>query len=462
MNLFKKMWAGISGKKFYNGNVISSNLYSLIEGGSNISPAQAIYFYKMVAPVFTAVELIANGFASIQPHIIDNKSGDIVDDKYPDFFNLLRHPNADITQIEYMKALASYYLITGNTYTVATGDVNRQPLEIYIGEPQGVNIQMSNKDMFPLYYNIYSQTQNLSFERQENTNGLIYYTKDKLKQIWHIKNFSTDSCSYYGLSKLQPIFYEIKQYLQSNIHNLSLLEKGARLSGLLVSKTEIGQNNRDYVRQQFSGNNQGASNAGSIAFIDGADIDFKELSLSNKDMDFRELKNDMVKIVALTLGIPLPLISNEAMTMNNYKEAKLALFDDSILPHTKRIYGELENFLFPRFKIDSEKYDLIYNENEISALSIRKSEEIKIKKDSNVLTINEIRALYGYEPIMDGDKLYQPFNLVPLGTGQSLLNAQKASREKFYNIMVNYKDEFGNRLYNDIEIKDMADKYNLG
>jgi hypothetical protein len=157
------------------------------------------------------------------------------------------------------------------------------------------------------------------------------------------------------------------------------------------------------------------------------------------------------------------------MTYSNYAEAKLTLYDNGVLPLTKDLYECLARVLYPRFKMDTTRFTLFYDENEIPALAPRRDDAIKKKKDTGVLTIDELRGLQGYAPLEEGAGavLYQPAMLIPVGAptpvpASTLPSAgQKTTREKFITILSSELDFKGARIYSDAEILEMADKRGL-
>ena len=457
MNLIKKAWHKLTGKKSAVSafDVFDKYLNSFLSGGINISPFQALEFYNMVSPVSTGIDMIADEFSGIKPHIYNIKTEKFEDEKSPELLKLLRNPNADKTKSEFMKSVAVFFLSTGNQYIIATGQVDKPPLEIIVVPSQNVNIQGSTKDSFADSYQISDYYAPL-FKRDEKPSGLRYYHKD-IQELWHIKGFSDGISTplYLGKSKLNGIYYEIKQHLQASIHNYALLCNGARPDGALMVEAELGKDQRNILREEINRKIQGAENAGEIFLFSGGKMDYKEMSQKLKDMDFRNLKNDVTASVFNRLKIPQPLVNPEFMTLANYEKAQLALYDNAVLPFTDRIYEELTNFLFPRYKIDINTYKLFYDQNEISALETRLNENINKLRDSNVLTINEIRALFNYENVDGGDFIYQNIGLVPIGTTP----LEKTTKERFINILKGYTDKQGKRLYSDEEATAMAEQY---
>ena len=93
------------------------------------------------------------------------------------------------------------------------------------------------------------------------------------------------------------------------------------------------------------------------------------------------------------------------------------LFDNACAPLIKELLSGLEFFLFPRYNLDPEQFDLKFDETKLPILRERFLRELKIRKDIGIETINELRTLLPRVPVDEGgDVVYQPATLIPLGT----------------------------------------------
>jgi HK97 family phage portal protein len=147
---------------------------------------------------------------------------------------------------------------------------------------------------------------------------------------------------------------------------------------------------------------QGARNAGRPLLLEGG-LDWKEMGFSPKDMDFLAAKLQSGREVACAFGVPPMLVGIPGdATYANYREARLALWEETILPLLDFLTDNLNNWLAPRF---GESLRLSYDKDEISALSPRREETWARIAASDFLTANEKRAALGYGPIAGGDAL---------------------------------------------------------
>jgi hypothetical protein len=97
--------------------------------------------------------------------------------------------------------------------------------------------------------------------------------------------------------------------------------------------------------------------------------------------------------------------------------AVLMLYDQSVLPLANTLFAGLSKFLLPRYKLDPKLFKITFNPDSITALMQRRLNEIEQRVKMNIETKNELRALLpNRDDQKGGDILYQPANLVPLGT----------------------------------------------
>ena len=185
--------------------------------------------------------------------------------------------------------------------------------------------------------------------------------------------------------------------------NYSLLKNSARPSGLI--KFKGGYPSGEMVarmREYFKAKMQGAENAGEIPML-ADDAEWQALSQTARDMDFSNTMRETAKYVAAALGVPLPLIDNDASTFNNLEQAKERLYTDTVIPILNDLLAALNNWLLPRY---GEGLELRLDLDTIPALEALRermfSRAVTAYKEG-LLTLQEARTLMGYEPEAEGE-----------------------------------------------------------
>ena len=338
--------------------------------------------------------------------------GDAEVDSHP-LLDLLASPSPTQSQVEFFQAVYSYLLISGNSYLLSVGPDNGIPTELYTLRPHRIKIRQGNRSMPLAYDYILSGQIQESYDIDQATGN---------SKVKHIKLFNPLD-DYYGMSPIQASSVDIDQHNLANKHNVNLLQNGARPSGAVIfnPKDETGghvqltdvQRNQlmNDVNQRFSG----TGNAGKPMLLEG-DFDWKEMGLSPKDMDFIQLKNMSAKDIALVYGVPSQLIGiPDSQTYSNFAEAKLALYNETIIPLLDRIQGDMNEWLVPMF--NEQGLELRYDIDSIPAMAEQRKrvfESVSAGVKDGILTRNEAREQLGYEPIDGADSLMVPANLMPL------------------------------------------------
>jgi HK97 family phage portal protein len=220
-------------------------------------------------------------------------------------------------------------------------------------------------------------------------------------RIVHIKNFHPLN-DWYGLSPIEAAAYSIDQHNQAGAWNQALLQNGARPSGALVVKLEGGNSGvlseEQYTRikQQVDEQFAGPANAGRPLLLEGG-LDWKELSMSPKDMDFIECKHSAARDIALAFGVPPQMLGIPGdNTYSNLQEARLALWEQTIVPLVESSAASLGAWLSLMFGGGLElKADM----DSIPALAARNQLIWERVEKASFLTDDEKRAAVGYGPL---------------------------------------------------------------
>lgn len=386
--------------------------FLLFGGIDNAATASsAIALYNDSSAVSIPVNKIAEAFASIQP-VVEDKDGNITTD-HP-VLELLKKPSPFHDRNLFLETIGKNYLITNDAHVVGLGNINRPPLELWPISPTNTSF-IKGSGGIPV--NIIVSGETLAGDyRLELKKSRARYIRDIVTELYQIRGFSTvDNGLLRGQSMLVNAANEVRQHILGNNHNVALLEKGGRLSLVFNIEEDLNPDDFNSARDKILAT-YGGKNKNFIGVTAGGKMTINELGNTNRDMDFVKLQKLVRETVALQYKYPLPLISNEASTYNNYREAKLALFDDAVLPLADRVFAGLTQFLMPRFGIDSTEQRITYNILTITTLRDRVLEELKKRKDINIESDNELRPLLAREPYENGDVILKPSNLVPAGT----------------------------------------------
>lgn len=350
------------------------------------------------AVVHRCVTDIAQGIGSLVWTLRRRRAADFLD-THP-LLTLLTRPNPALSGARLFETLAAYYLLAGNSYLEGVGPGgDAAPRELWPLRPDRMRV-IPGPQGLPQGY------------EYEANGRKVRWPADPIagrSPVLHVKSFHpTDD--WYGLSRIEAAARAIDGHNEAGAHNLALLQNGARPSGAVVFKptdaaghpAQLSDAQRREIQEQLEERFQGPRNAGRPLFLEG-DFDWLEMGISPKDMDFLNLKAMSAREIALAFGYPAYLLGlPEGATFSNVAEARLALWEQTILPLADLIRDELVNWLTPRFGDDLL---LDYDRDRISALAERRRQVWERVQRAEFLTINERRAEVGYGPIAGGDVL---------------------------------------------------------
>jgi HK97 family phage portal protein len=365
--------------------------------------------YLKNAIVYRCVNEVSKG-ASAVPFMLYN--GDQIVENHP-LIDLLLRPNPLQSYTEFFTSLHGYLLLSGNSYVLKIGADQGAPRELHQLRPDRITIKGSNKPIPDRYeYSVNGRVVD-TYPVDEDSG----YSDLKHMKLWNPLD------DYYGCSPLSAAAVEVDQFNMASKHNVNLLSNGARPSGAIVFKPKDDQgfavNLSETQRQQLLTDLQnrfsGVGNAGRPMLLEG-DFDWKEMGLSPKDMDFLNLKHMSATDIAMCFGVPSQLVGvPDAQTYSNVAEARLALYEETIIPHLSKVASDLNEWLVPMF---DDRLELRFDVDSIPALSERRKkiyENVSSAVREGIMTRNEARERIGLEPIDGADGLYISANLFPIG-----------------------------------------------
>ena len=223
----------------------------------------------------------------------------------------------------------------------------------------------------------------------------------------HFRNFHPLN-DHKGLSRMLAAAAEFDLFNEIMKHNIALINNGTRPSGMLTYRpTDAGgqparltAEQREAIKNDLKTIMGGADNAGKPIFLEG-EFNWTGLGLSPKDMDFYTLKNNAARNIALSIGVPSQLVGiPDAQTYSNMAEARLALYEETVIPLALKVLSDLNEWLVPVFQasLGGERLRIEYNFDQIPAIAARTRglyETAAMAVREGLATRNEARAMVG-------------------------------------------------------------------
>ena len=368
--------------------------------------------YLKNAIVYRCVNEIAKGASSV-PFVL--KIGDQIIEEHP-LKDLLMRPNPLQSYSEFFNSLYGYILLSGNAYILKVGGEIGAPKELHQLRPDRIQIK-GGMSTIPDRYEYVMNGQVRNTFKVDQVNG---YSELKHIKLWNPLD------DYYGLSPMSAAAVEVDQFNMSSKHNVNLLQNGARPSGAIIFKPQddagfavnLTESQRQQLLTDMNNRFAGTKNAGRPMLLEG-DFDWKEMGMSPKDMDFANLKHMSATDIALCFGVPSQLVGvPDSQTYANVAEARLALYEETIIPHLRKVASDLNEWLVPMF---DDRISLEFDIDSIPALSERVKrtyENVTSAVREGIMTRNEARQQLNLEPVDGADDLYISANLFPISDGE--------------------------------------------
>jgi HK97 family phage portal protein len=329
--------------------------------------------YQKNVFAFRAINLIAKAIASIPISLTDRESKK--EDKVLN--KILKKPNEMQTKSSFLENVVGNLLISGNAF-VHCNNVS----ELHCLRTDRIQINPNKTKTAVDSYTYCVDLSKFSIEKED---------------MLHLKFFNPLN-DWYGFSPLQAASQAIDQYNEMSKHNLSILQNGGRPSGCLVAKNteNLTHEQRMQLRSDIREAYAGTSNSGRIMLLEGG-LEWREMGLSPKDMDFNMGKNITAREISQAFGVPPLLlgISGDS-SFSTYREARLHFWEDTVLPLVEFIRLEFENWLSIKFQRNVE---MIFDIETIHALISQRENLWHKISEADFLTTNEKREILGYPPI---------------------------------------------------------------
>lgn len=361
--------------------------------------------YQVNVIGFKCVSLISRACAGI-PWDLKKKSTGVEIESHP-LLDLIKKPNPIQGQSGFIEALIAYYMIAGNSYVEANVVGSGPPTELWPIRPDKMKI-IPGRFGLPEAYEFTAQSKKIIFPSDPITGQ---------SNILHMKTFHpTDP--WYGMSPIEAAVYSIDQHNESGKWNTALLQNSAVPSGALVVKQDssnpmgvLTAPQLNNIREEVHAKYASGKNAGRIMILEGG-MDWRQMGLNAKDMDWLEGRKMSAREICLTHGVP-PIMLNIPgdSTFSNYKEARVALYEDTIIPLMDYVADEFNKWLTPRFGDDLV---LCYDKDQIEALAEKRMDMFAKLETISYITDNEKRLAVGYDPVDGGDVLLKQSSLVPI------------------------------------------------
>ena len=343
--------------------------------------------YIKNAIAYRCMALIAGSVASVEWQLFNGEK----EIKQHPALDLIKNPNPKHGGAHHTEEIITYLLASGNAYIEKTEFGGPQPRELYALRPDRMRAIPASNGLVAAY--------------EHECNGVKkIYPMDPITgkgPICHLLKVHPLN-DWYGLSPIEPAAYAIDQHNAAGLHNTSLLQNGASPSGAIVAKGNVAEDNLKKLTVLLEEKYTGPNRAGRPMVL-GGDFTWQQFGLSPKDLDFNAGKIEVAREICTSFGVPHILIIPGQSTYNNTSEAKLQLWEETIIPLLCMLRDAYYPWVLKGYNSAGLKF--LPNLNEVSALIPRREQHsMKVLREwtGGIITRDEARTRLGYDPTTKG------------------------------------------------------------
>lgn len=367
--------------------------------------------YKENVFAFGCIDKVAKAVSSVAWGLYTKKADGGIElaNQHPSS-NILSRPNPDESFSFLMYRATAYLMIAGNTYfhrsRPMSGPNRRYAKELDLFRPDRMKviIDQDKNTLKGFQWKIGTHTE---FFPIDQVTGQA--------EVMQVKLFDPLN-DWYGMGNSKPAARDIDSSNDATEWNKSLLQNKGQPGMLYMFEDALGDNQFNRLKQQLRDEYSGPKNAGKSMILEGA-RDAKPFGLTPAEFDFIESNRELARKIALSYGVPPMLLGIPGdNTYSNYREARLAFWEDTVIFYLNLFKGELNNWLF-----GTENIYMDYNLDDVPALAPRREILWNNAQTSDFLTINQKLEMVGFEGVGDaGDIVLVPANMIPLDMAVSM------------------------------------------
>ena len=326
-------------------------------------------------------------------------------------YDLFTNVNPNMSRFQLWEATESFLWSRGECIWIYNDDYTMGiPTEIYPLDPK-------------LFSHVLDKTKRkITMWKYKDGQQEIPFLPDELIhwKLWNPWNF------FRGVSPATPLAYEVNQDWLAAKSNLNILRNGSVPDGLLTTEQPIEPEEAERVKLKWKKEHQGADRAHSISVL-GHGVDYKAITLTNKDMEYGEMKNWNRAAIFARYGVMPGVVGvkdkSSPLSGKDRQEEMKAFWTLSLIPELKFFEDKLKTDFFGRLK----QKGLIPKFNTDNIPELQEDEDERFKRYGEailkgLMTINEAREHLGFEePVEWGDTWWKQMGLSDVaGTAEPL------------------------------------------
>lgn len=328
-------------------------------------------------------------------------SGELEEIHSHPILDLLARPNGwyQTNYSEFVKAYQLSLSLAGEAFTEPIGarGTDNAPQELYVLPPHLMRPVRGSENHPIAEWSVSGRRVGLT------------YSPDPMETDLFFDKFYDPVNPLRGLAPVEAAMRSIDLNNMARLWNFRHMKHAGVPPGLVTGEFDEagGQDIKDEYEEQTTGDN-----VGRIVTIGGTDLKYHQLSMDAAKLQWGDVLKLSAREVAIIFSTPPETLGDsENKTYSNYKEARLALYHEGILPRIDFQYRAWNASWVTRFGDDLM---LDYDSDQMFAIQddIRQAYE-RLDK-AGFMTLNEKRAAAFLPTVVGGDVIFVPINMIPL------------------------------------------------
>lgn len=348
------------------------------------------------SPVWAATRVISEGVACLPLKLYERQDGGrrvAVD--HPLYGLLHDQPNQHIPAMPFREALQAHALLWGNGFAEIERDVLGRPLALWILPPQCITVDQ-DEDGAPRY--IY---------RHPKHGQMEFGARD----IFHLRGLGFDGMQ--GYSVVAMARDSLGLTMAAEKFGAKFFGQGARPSGVVTLPGHLSDEAFARLKRDFAATHSGIANSHRVAFLEQG-MQWQTIGIPPEDAQFLQTRSFQICEVARWFNIPVSKLRDSGgANYASLEQENMSFLAETLRPWLIRWEQEISAKLL--LKHEKPAY---YAEHLVDAILrvdlAARYNAYAIGRNWGWLSVNDIRAKEGMDPVEGGDVYLQPLNMQPL------------------------------------------------
>ncbi|PXX86607.1 phage portal protein [Staphylococcus warneri] len=336
--------------------------------------------------VFTAIDIIAKDIASTSIKFNDTDSYLEDDKKILKLLNKRPNPYLDAWHFKYI--IVANMLLNGNSYIEIVRDKNNTPIELYHMQNSAVSIEQVDDK--------------IKYNYIDEVDGHVQLDTE---DVLHFRMFTLDGFN--GYSPLFALANEIGISMGSKKFLDEFFKNGGTSTAVLkyqegrYSDEELSLIRQNFEKSQLKNNN-------GLVMLDDT-MTFERLKVPTEVLNFLNSYKFSTQQVAKAFGLPISKLGIETVN-TSLKDSGIEYYRNTLYPIFSMMNAEIEEKLFVQSPYEiTLDYDVSRLVDSDPQVKLERVTQLFTKK---IITLDEARAQFGYDPVDNGSQPMADLNTI--------------------------------------------------